>query len=62
MRKVANLLASVGHLLHLVQLTVCSAVEEKNIIKEHVWNAGNMSLKAMSKRKGVVMEEMEKLL
>ena len=32
----ANLLASVGHLLELSQLTVCSVVEEKNIIKEHV--------------------------
>jgi hypothetical protein len=62
MPKVANLLASVGHLLDLIQLTVCSVVEEKNIIKEHVWNAGNMLLKTMSKRKGVVMEEMEKLL
>jgi len=62
MPKVANLLASVGHLLDLIQLTVCSVVEGKNIIEEHVWNAGNMSLKTMSKRKGVVMEEMEKLL
>jgi len=36
MRKMVNLLASVRHLLDLIQLTVCSVVEEKNIIKEHV--------------------------
>jgi len=33
---VANLSASVGHLLDLSQLTVCSVVEEKNIVKEHI--------------------------
>ena len=62
MPKVANLSASVGHLLDLSQLTVCSVVEEKNIVKEHIWNGGNMSLKTVSKRKGVVMDEMEGLL
>jgi len=36
MPKVANLSASVGHLLDLSQLTVCSVVEEKNIVKEHI--------------------------
>jgi hypothetical protein len=43
-------------------LSVYSIVKEKDKIKNHKQNAGNMQTMIMSKRQGAVTEEMEKSL
>jgi hypothetical protein len=53
-------LTSVGRSVNLSQSTVYSVVKEKDKIKDHARNAGNMQSTIMSKRRGAVIEKMER--
>lgn len=54
--------ASIGRSYDINRSTICSILKNKDKIKEYVENCGNMSSKIVSKRHGIVMDEMEKSL
>ncbi|CAK9821640.1 Tigger transposable element-derived protein 1, partial [Anthophora retusa] len=54
--------ASIGRLYGVNRSTICSILKNKSKIKEYVQNCGNISSKIVSKRHGIVMDEMERSL
>ncbi|XP_067129269.1 tigger transposable element-derived protein 1-like [Centruroides vittatus] len=52
--------ASIGRLYDVNRSTICSILKNKSKIKEYVQNCGNISSKIVSKRYGIVMDEMER--
>ena len=54
--------ASIGRSYDINRSTICSILKNKIKIKEYVQNCGNISSKIVSKRHGIVMDEMERSL
>lgn len=54
--------ASIGRSYDINRSTICSILKNKDKIKEYVKKIGNISSKIVSKRHGIVMDEMEKSL
>ncbi|CAK9833141.1 Tigger transposable element-derived protein 1 [Anthophora retusa] len=53
---------SIGRLYGVNRSMICSILKNKSKIKEYVQNCGNISSKIVSKRHGIVMDEMERSL
>jgi hypothetical protein len=55
-------LTSMGRSVDLSRSIMYSIVKEKNKIKDHAGNVGNVQSKIMIKRRGAVIEKMERSL